>query len=102
MLEWRPDDGRNTADAPSERRPDRNLVLHRQRWPASADRFLDAVDQKCETLVRFPRMGQACDGIAPGLRFFTMDRYVIFYHPIDAGIEIVRVVSGARDAGSLF
>jgi toxin ParE1/3/4 len=70
--------------------------------PTAADRFLDSVDQKCETLVRFPRMGQACDDLAPGLLLFTLDRYVIYYHPIDSGIEIVRVVSGARDVGSLF
>jgi toxin ParE1/3/4 len=68
----------------------------------AADRFLDAVDQKSEVLARFPHMGQVCGDLATGLRCFTMDRYVIFYHPIDDGIEIVRVVSGARDIGGLF
>ena len=69
---------------------------------AAADRFLEAVERKGEILARFPLMGQVCDDLAPDLRFFTMDRYVIFYRPIDEGIEIVRVVSGVRDIGGLF
>ncbi len=37
------------------------------------------------------------------LRSFTLDRYVMFYVPVTDGVELIRVLHGARDiAGTLF
>ncbi len=68
----------------------------------SADRFLAAVDLKGRTLADFPEMGERCAHLGPSLRLFTAGNYVIFYRPIENGIQIIRVVSGARDLETLF
>ena len=70
--------------------------------PQAADRLLATIDAKCEMLAKFPEMGQRCDELAPSLRCFSAGNYVIFFRPVDAGIEVIRVVSGARDIESLF
>ncbi len=68
----------------------------------AADRLLATIDEKCRLLARFPEMGQSCDELAPLLRCFSVGNYVIFYRPAESGVEIIRVVSGARDIESLF
>jgi len=60
----------------------------------AADRFLATIELKLRTLADSPEMGERCERLAPSLRFFTAGRYVIFYRPIEGGIQIVRVVSG--------
>lgn len=47
-------------------------------------------------------MGRKRDELLPLLRSFGVDDYLIFYRPIESGIEILRVVSGYRDLDALF
>jgi len=70
--------------------------------PEAADRLMETIGRKCESLAKFPEMGQRCEQLTQAMRYFTAGNYVIFYRPIDDGIEVVRVVSGARDIRSLF
>lgn len=42
-------------------------------------------------------MGRLRGELATGLRSFPVGRYVIFYRALSNGIEIVRVLHGARD-----
>ena len=49
-----------------------------------------------------PLLGRLCPELAPNLRSFPVGNYVIFYRPIDNGIEVARVLHGARDIDSLF
>jgi toxin ParE1/3/4 len=67
-----------------------------------ADAFVEAIDQKLSASARRPNMGRLRDELANGLRSFPVGRYVIFYRPISEGIEIVRVLHGARDLGAIF
>ena len=69
---------------------------------ARADTFIETVDQKFNALVARPNMGRLRDELADGLRSFPVGRYVIFYRPIPKGIEIVRVLHGARDLDAIF
>jgi toxin ParE1/3/4 len=62
-----------------------------------ADAFIDTLDRKFHILAQRPRIGRARDELAEGLRSFPVGRYVIFYLPLPEGIEIVRVLHGARD-----
>ena len=55
-----------------------------------------------ETLAKNPLMGRERDEVMPGLRSFPFKRYVIFYQPLQDGIDVVRVLHGARDIESLF
>ena len=47
-------------------------------------------------------MGRARPELAADLRSFPVGNYIIFYRPIEDGVEIVRVLSGARDIDALF
>ena len=69
---------------------------------ARADAFIDQLDRKLRTLAKRPNMGRGRGGLAEGLRSFPLGRYVIFYLPLPDGIDIVRVLHGARDVDSLF
>ncbi|MFN6558278.1 MAG: type II toxin-antitoxin system RelE/ParE family toxin [Nostoc sp. ChiSLP01] len=64
--------------------------------PIAADRLLDQIDTKCQRLADNPELGQARPDIAPKLRYFPVGRYLILYRNISEGIEVVRVVHGAR------
>ncbi|MAF09422.1 plasmid stabilization protein [Candidatus Poribacteria bacterium] len=59
-------------------------------------RILDA----CDRLAAFPRIGRLRPVYAPELRSFVppSTRYVIYYYPLDDGVEIVHVLHGRRDA----
>lgn len=65
--------------------------------PANADRLLDLINKQCQTLARFPKMGRARSELSPSLRSFPVGNYVIFYREVSKGIEIIRVLHGARD-----
>jgi toxin ParE1/3/4 len=68
----------------------------------AAEKFLLKLNQKCRNLGSFPNLGRQRSELAPGLRSYAIDSYLIFYRSIDGGIEIVRVVSGYQDLSALF
>jgi toxin ParE1/3/4 len=70
--------------------------------PEAADRVLKAVVKKFQLLGSLPELGRARDELASSLRSFPEGNYIIFYRPFPAGIEIVRVLHGARDLPPLF
>ncbi len=47
-------------------------------------------------------MGRARDELARGVRSFPFGRYVVFYMPLDNGIDVVRVLHGSRDIDEEF
>jgi len=47
-------------------------------------------------------MGRSRSELGTGLRSFPVGSYIIFYHPLDNGIEVVRVVRGNRALEWLF
>jgi toxin ParE1/3/4 len=68
----------------------------------AADRWVDQLDEQLELLATQPAMGRARDELAPRVRSFPFGRYVIFYQPIDDGIDVVRILHGARDIDAVF
>lgn len=62
----------------------------------AADNFADEVEQKCHLLAQFPGMGAERDDVPEGVRAFAVGNYVLFYRPIDGGIEVLRVLFGGR------
>ena len=69
---------------------------------AAADRWVDRLDEQFRVLASQPMMGRARDELAPGLRSLPFGRYVVFYVPLDGGIDVVRVLHGARDVDAVF
>lgn len=49
-----------------------------------------------------PGMGRARPELLPDLRSFPFGNYLLFYRRSDHGIEVVRVLHGARDIPALF
>jgi toxin ParE1/3/4 len=68
----------------------------------AADLFLRKVLAKLRTLAEFPRSGRARDELAAGLRSIPIGNYVAFYRPAPHGIDIVRILHGARDLPKFF
>ena len=69
---------------------------------AAADRWVDHLDEQFRVLATQPMMGRARDELAPGVRSFPFGRYIVFYVPLDDGIDVVRVLQGARDIDAVF
>ncbi len=67
-----------------------------------ADRLLQTIDSQLHMLASNPRMGRKRDSLAPNLRSFPVGNYLIFYRSINQGIEVIRVLHGARDIQNLF
>lgn len=68
----------------------------------AANRFVDAFGEKCETVAKFPNMGKSYEEFSQQLRGVILDKYIIFYRPVESGIEVIRVVSGYRNLEALF
>jgi len=67
-----------------------------------ADELLNTLHEKCQTLAEFPEMGRARHELLFNLRSFAVKRYIIFYQPIEGGIEVLRVLHGTRDIDVAF
>jgi toxin ParE1/3/4 len=70
--------------------------------PRQADAFAAAIDREIRGLARHPLIGRARPELFTDLRSLPFRRYVIFYLPRKRGIEVVRVLHGARDLKPLF
>jgi toxin ParE1/3/4 len=74
----------------------------------AAIRFLDAADATFDFLAANREIGQLCDFTHPettGLRVWPMrgfPNHLVFYRPTGEGVDIVRVLHGARDLDSIF
>jgi toxin ParE1/3/4 len=70
--------------------------------PVNADRFLERLQEKAQKLAEFTDLGVDRLDLAPDIKSFPVDRYILYYRPNDDGIELVRVLRGSRDANLLF
>jgi toxin ParE1/3/4 len=74
----------------------------------AAKRFLTATHEACRLLARMPGMGALREFKSPkaaGLRSWPIkgfENYLIFYLKTDTGIDVVRVLHGARDLDRIF
>jgi toxin ParE1/3/4 len=67
----------------------------------AADRLLNAIDDACGRLAKYPQSAPARTDLAPELRYSMIGSYLILYREVAEGIEIVRVVHGARRLADL-
>lgn len=71
-------------------------------------RFYHAAEKTFQLLASQPKMGSLTEYRSPflaGVRMFPLKgfpKHLIFYRPLDDGIEIIRVLHGAREIESLF
>jgi toxin ParE1/3/4 len=75
---------------------------------AAALRFLDAVETTLRLLLKHPELGSGRRferSELAGVRSFPVkgfDKHLSFYRPTEWGIEVLRVLHGARDLGTIF
>ena len=70
--------------------------------PEVADKFIRAIVSRFPKLAAMPELGRRREELLPRLRSLVVGQHVIFYRPMESGIEIVRVLHGARDLPPLF
>jgi toxin ParE1/3/4 len=68
----------------------------------SAKKTVKELIGKFKILAENPKLGVLKDKYFIEIRSFPYKNYVIFYFPIEDGIEIYRVIHGARDIDDLF
>lgn len=64
--------------------------------PTNADRLLERIRDALSRLAAMPLMGQARCDLAPGLRLFPVGKYLMFFRPVQDGMEVIRVLHGKR------
>lgn len=64
---------------------------------AAADRLVDQFDAILAVIAVAPRMGRKVDELAPRLRSFPVGNYLIFYRSLEDGVQLIRILHGARD-----
>ena len=62
----------------------------------AAQQWIEDMYALCQQLGEMPSMGVAKSYIRPGLRMLPAGSYLILYQEVDKGVEIVRVIHGAR------
>lgn len=68
---------------------------------SAADRVIFEFNQKFLLLATNPELGRERPELVVGIRSLPLNNYVIFYRVIPAGIEIVRILHGARHVEDL-
>lgn len=68
----------------------------------AADKLIHAMVAIFSKLASMPHMGRNRSDLSAGLRSFVVARHVIFYLPTEDGIDVARVIHGARDFPPLF
>ena len=67
----------------------------------AAGQVLSSLRQRFPRLADFPGLGRA-SSYGQALRRFAVPPYIIFYRPAEDGIEVVRVLHGARNPEQTF
>ena len=67
---------------------------------ARAERYLRKFNDTVSYLAQHPLMGRARSELGEGIRGFPFDEYVIFYVPIEDGVDLVRVIHSKLDLGN--
>ena len=65
--------------------------------PQNADNFLDKLHERMDRLADFPEIGVSRPELPGEVKSFPVDRYLLFYRPVESGIELVRVLHASKD-----
>ena len=70
------------------------------RNPVAASKLTDRIEAECRRIADQPGMGPLRPDLLPGVRFFPIGSYLVFYRDRGVeGVQILRVLHGARDYG---
>jgi toxin ParE1/3/4 len=77
------------------------LFIAEDNEPA-ADRLIRRIAARCEELAEDPKIGRERIELGQSVRSWPVSNYLVFYRPRPDGIELLRVLHGARDLEALF
>jgi toxin ParE1/3/4 len=66
----------------------------------AASRLIDALEKRCRELAESPLMGRVRPELAPNVRSFFVDPFILFYQIVSGDIEILRIYHMSRDPDS--
>lgn len=68
----------------------------------AADGLAIRCDETFEDLAQMPYLARLRPEIGPDVRSFAVRPYIVLYRPAAGGVDIARVIHGARDVGRVF
>ena len=63
--------------------------------------MLHQIEDRLRSLANMPLSAEDVSYIAPNIRRSSVGSYVIYYRPMDNGIQVLRILHGAREPGDL-
>jgi toxin ParE1/3/4 len=69
--------------------------------PATADRVYETIENRCNSLLKHPELGRPRPEIGEGARSLVIERWIAFYRIVEDGVQIVRIIDGARDLSKM-
>jgi toxin ParE1/3/4 len=79
-----------------------HYVFQQSQSEAIADRLIDRIHHVAGIYAAQPPLGELRTDLHAKVRCFPVGNYVVFYFPLDDGIEIMQVIHGARDIPAHF
>jgi toxin ParE1/3/4 len=70
--------------------------------PRAADRLLRRIAERIGMLAEFPLIGAPRPQLSPKARILSVGKYVVLYEPVPDGIEVRRVLHGARNLPEIY
>lgn len=68
----------------------------------AAEDLLSEFQKRFRLLADFPAAGRERNDLMRGVRSYAVGNYVVLYRQVEEGVEILRVLHGARDIQGLF
>src|SRR5438046_3674060 len=68
----------------------------------AALKWLEELDQKLTVIATMPGIGTARSDLQRGIRSYAFGDYLIFFKVTRTGVDIIRVIHGARDYKEFF
>jgi toxin ParE1/3/4 len=70
--------------------------------PVNADHYIDKIYNKGVILSENPEIGSERYDLIPEMKYFPVDKYILYYRQIHNGVEIVRILHASRDMNLIF
>ena len=79
-----------------------HYIGFKQRRPTTAENVVRQLNDKCNEYAESPLIGTKAPQLGEDCRIFSHKRWVVVYRPLPDGIQVIRILDGARDYPRLF
>lgn len=69
--------------------------------PDAATKLLRRIEDRLNSVAAMPLSAEAVPSLGCDMRRFSVGNYVVYYHPIEDGVRVIRILHGAREPGEL-